>query len=182
MAGQESFDSLSREELIRITLEQQKLIEQPRAEIEQLKRRGSAGRFPKGSSSKSETSWRQPGHGPFLRREAPTVAPDQPVIPVVVRERCCPDCGGELGEEKQEIVSITDIPVQPEGGSAVVRGRSATLSAVWESGTGTAGGSSRGPARGDSAPLGAAGEGAGARSALPARGAGAEGAGGDRGG
>jgi hypothetical protein len=33
---------------------------------------------------------------------------------VAVRERCCPDCGGELGEEKQELVSITDIPVQPK--------------------------------------------------------------------
>ena len=114
MAGQESFDSLSREELIRIILEQQKLIEQLRVEIEQLKRRGSAAPFSKGSSkTDAKPPGRKPGHGPFLRREAPTVAPHQPVIPVVVRERCCPDCGGELGEEKQAIVSITDIPVQP---------------------------------------------------------------------
>jgi transposase len=114
VASQESFDSISREELIRIILEQQKLIEQLRAEIEQLKRRGSAAPFSKGSSKADpKPPGRKPGHGPFLRREAPTLAPDQPVIPVVVRERCCPDCGGELGEEKEEIVSITDIPVQP---------------------------------------------------------------------
>jgi transposase len=114
VAGQESLDSLSREELIRIILGQQKVIEQLRAEIEQLKRRGSAAPFSKGSSKAGpKPPGRKPGQGSFLRREAPTVAPDQPVIPVVVRERCCPDCGGELGEEKEEIVSITDIPVQP---------------------------------------------------------------------
>jgi transposase len=170
VAGQESLDSLSREELIRIILGQQKVIEQLRAEIEQLKRRGSAAPFSKGSSKANpRPPGRQPGHGPFLRREAPTVAPDQPVIPVVVRERCCPDCGGELGEEKQEIVSITDIPVQPRAEvrlyavevrrcrrcGRAVRGQQAEVAAD--------------PARGDSAPLGAAGEGAGARFALPAR-------------
>lgn len=115
MAGQESLDSLSREELIRIILEQQKLIEQLRVEIEQLKRRGSAAPFSKGSSKADpKPPGRKPGQGPFLRRDAPAVGPDQPVIPVVVRERCCPDCGGELGAEKQEIVSITDIPAQPK--------------------------------------------------------------------
>jgi hypothetical protein len=38
----ERLDSLSPDELIRIILDQQRLIEQLRAEIEQLKRRGSA--------------------------------------------------------------------------------------------------------------------------------------------
>ncbi len=26
---------------------------------------------------------------------------------------CCPDCGGALGEEAEEVVSITDLPVAP---------------------------------------------------------------------
>jgi transposase len=115
VAGQESLDSLSREELIQIILEQQKLIEQLRAEIEQLKRRVSAAPFSKGSSKANpKPPGRKPGQGPFLRRDAPAAAPDQPVIAVGVREGCCPDCGGELEEGKQEIVSITDIPAQPK--------------------------------------------------------------------
>ena len=114
MAGQESLDSLSREELIRIILEQQKLIEELRAEIEQLKRRGSAAPFSKGSAKADpKAPGRKPGQGPFQRREAPTVGPDHPIIPVVVREGCCPDCGGELGEGRQEIVTISDIAEQP---------------------------------------------------------------------
>src|SRR5260370_40053933 len=67
-----------------------------------------------------------------------------------------------------------------EAGGAVVRGPSATLSAVWESGTGTAPGRSRGTTGSDRAPLGAAGEGAGACAALPARGTCAAGASGYR--
>jgi transposase len=115
VAGQESLDSLGREELIRIILEQQKLIEQLRAEIEQLKRRGSAAPFSKGpSKANPKVPGRKPGQGPFLRRDAPTVAPDQFVIPVAVSARCCPDCGGQLGEEQPELVSVTDIPVQPK--------------------------------------------------------------------
>ena len=50
VAGQESLDSLSREELIRIILEQLKLIQELHVEIEQLKRRSSAAPFSKGSS------------------------------------------------------------------------------------------------------------------------------------
>lgn len=115
MAGQQPLDSLSREDLIRIILEQQKLIEQLRAEIEQLKRRGSASPFSKGrSKANPKPPGRKPGQGPFLRRDGPAVASDQFIIPVMVKERCCPDCGGELGEEKQEIVSMTDIPAQPK--------------------------------------------------------------------
>jgi transposase len=35
-------------------------------------------------------------------------------IDVPVAVQCCPDCGGALGARKQEIVSITDIPVRPQ--------------------------------------------------------------------
>lgn len=45
----ERLDSLSPDELIQIILDQQRLIEQLRAEIEQLKRRGSAAPFSKGT-------------------------------------------------------------------------------------------------------------------------------------
>ena len=45
----ERLDSLSPDELIQIILDQQRLIEQLRAEIEQLKRRGSAAPFSKGN-------------------------------------------------------------------------------------------------------------------------------------
>jgi transposase len=111
----ERLDSLSPDELIQIILDQQRLIEQLRAEIEQLKRRGSAAPFSKGTHKPNpKRSGRKPGQGSFHRRNEPKSAAEQPPVEVPVDADCCPECGGPLGECWEEIVSTTDIPPQPQ--------------------------------------------------------------------
>jgi transposase len=111
----ESLDSLSQDELIQIILDQQRLIEQLRAEIEQLKRRGSAAPFSKGTHKPNpKRAGRKPGQGPFSRRTEPKSAAEQEPVQVPVEADCCPDCGGPLGECWEEVVSTTDIPPQPQ--------------------------------------------------------------------
>lgn len=122
MADQDSLDSLRREELIRIIInqqaviqKQQRLIEQLRAEIEQLKRRSSAAPFSKGThQSNPKRPGRKAGQGPFQRREPPVGAANRPVIRVPVTATRCPECGGDLGEVEEETVSTTDIPEHPQ--------------------------------------------------------------------
>lgn len=104
-------ESLGREELIRVILDQHRLIEQFRAEIEQLKKRGSAAPFSKGKRKSSpKAPGRKPGQGYFRFRTAPEQAKEEKATAVPVAATCCPCCGGELGEARQEIVSTTDIP------------------------------------------------------------------------
>lgn len=111
----ERLDSLSVEELIQIILDQQRLIEQLRAELEQLKRRSSAAPFSKGTHKPNpKRAGRKPGQGPFSRRKEPKSAAEQPPVEVPVEADCCPDCGGPLGECWEEVVSTTDIPPQPQ--------------------------------------------------------------------
>ena len=111
----ERLDSLSPDELIQIILDQQQLIEQLRAEIEQLKRRGSAAPFSKGAHKPNpKRAGRKPGQGPFRRRTEPKSAAEQQPEEVPVDAACCPECGGPLGECWEEIVSTTDIPPQPQ--------------------------------------------------------------------
>lgn len=113
----EQLESLSREELIQIILDQHRMIEQLRAEIEQLKRRAGAAPFSKGTRKPdAKPPGRKPGQGFFRFRNAPEQSSEVKVVDVPVTERCCPDCGGALGRAKREIVSTTDIPaqVQPE--------------------------------------------------------------------
>lgn len=91
------------------------MIEQLRAEIEELKRRSSAAPFSKGKrKSNPQPPGRKPGQGSFRFRGAPEPAGE--AIPVAVATDDCPCCGGPLGEPRPEIVSITDIamPPQPE--------------------------------------------------------------------
>jgi transposase len=105
--------SVSREQLIQIILEQRRMIEQLRAEVEQLKRRGGAAPFSKGTRKPDpRPPGRKPGQGFFRFRGAPEAAAAEAAdVPVALG--CCPDCGGALGKAKREIVSITDIPAQP---------------------------------------------------------------------
>jgi len=111
----EPLESLSRDQLIQIILDQHRMIEQLRAEIEQLKRRGGAAPFSKGTRKPDpKPPGRKPGQGSFRFRNAPDQTPGDEVIPVPVVERCCPDCGGWLGELRREIVSTTDVPAQPQ--------------------------------------------------------------------
>jgi transposase len=110
----DALDSLSREELIQIILDQHRMIEQLRTEIEQLKRRGGAAPFSKGTNKPNpKAPGRKPGQGFFRFRNAPEGVPEAEPTVVPVAAQCCPDCGGELRGLQREIVSITDIPAQP---------------------------------------------------------------------
>jgi transposase len=111
----DALDSLSREELIQIILDQHRMIEQLRAEIEQLKRKSGAAPFSKGTrKANPKPPGRKPGQGYFRFRGAPDEAGGAEAIAVPVAAACCPDCGGELGGLKREMVSITDVPAQPQ--------------------------------------------------------------------
>lgn len=104
-------ESLTREELIRVILDQHHLIEQLRSDIEQLKKRGSAAPFSKGTrKSDPKTPGRKPGQGYFRFRAAPEQAEKEAATDVPVSAVCCPCCGGALGGAHREIVSTTDIP------------------------------------------------------------------------
>jgi transposase len=110
----DALDSVSREQLVQVILDQHRMIEQLRAEIEQLKRRGGAAPFSKGTSKPNpKPPGRKPGQGFFRFRNAPEEPLAAEAIPVPVTASCCPECGGALGKVKREIVSITDIPAQP---------------------------------------------------------------------
>jgi transposase len=105
-------ETLDREALIGIILDQKRMIEELRAEIEQLKRRGSAAPFSKGThKSNPKPPGRKPGQGFFRFRSEPELATGGEAIPVPV-EGYCPDCGGALGEAIAEMVSTTDVPVE----------------------------------------------------------------------
>jgi len=104
-------ESLGREELIQIVLDQHRLIGQLRADVEQLKRRGSAAPFSRGTrKSNPKAPGRKPGEGYFRFRKEPEQAKKEGATTVPVCATGCPCCGGELGEARQEIVSTTDIP------------------------------------------------------------------------
>ena len=106
-------ESLGRDELVRIVVDQHRLIEQLRIEIEQLKRRSGAAPFSKGDrKADPKPPGRKPGQGYFRFRGAPEVMSQEEAFPVSVTEACCPDCGGALGEGRHEIVSTTDIPAE----------------------------------------------------------------------
>lgn len=112
----QQLDSLTRDQLIQIIVDQHRMIEQLRAEIEQLKRKVGAAPFSKGERKQDpKPPGRKPGQGFFRFRDAPDQNSEAPgPLQVPVRMGCCPDCGGALGDSCQEIVSITDIPAQPE--------------------------------------------------------------------
>jgi transposase len=104
-------ESLGREELLQIILDQHRLIEQLRTEIEQLKKRGSAAPFSRGSrKSNPKAPGRKPGQGYFRYRTEPEQAKREEATAVPVTVAACPCCGGALGEAREEIVSTTDIP------------------------------------------------------------------------
>jgi transposase len=111
----EQLETLNRDQLIQIILDQYRMIERLQAEIEQLKRGSGAAPFSKGThKTDPKPPGRKPGQGFFRFRNAPEETPQTEAMPVPVAGRCCPDCGGRLGEAKQEIVTTTDIPVQPQ--------------------------------------------------------------------
>lgn len=111
----ERLESLSRDELIQIILDLHRMVEQQRAEIEQLKRRGSAAPFSKGTRKPDpKPPGRKPGQGFFRFRSVPERLADREAEDVPVAVACCPECGGAFGEARQEMVSTTDVPAQPQ--------------------------------------------------------------------
>jgi len=108
-------ESLSRDELIQIILDLHRMVEQQRAEIEQLKRRSSAAPFSKGTRKPDpKPPGRKPGQGFFRFRSVPEQQADREAEDVPVAVTCCPECGGAFGEARQEMVSTTDIPARPQ--------------------------------------------------------------------
>src|SRR4030088_1912654 len=91
------------------------MIEELRAEIEQLKRRSGAAPFSKDTrKTNPKPPGRKPGQGFFRFRNAPEQPADVEAVSVPVAFHNCPDCCGALGEAKREIVSTTDIPAEPQ--------------------------------------------------------------------
>jgi transposase len=106
-------ESLSREELIDVIVDQHRLIERLQADVDQLKKRSSAAPFSKGARKPSpKPPGRKPGQGYFRFRKEPEQAKKQEATVVPVAAGGCPCCGGALDEARQEIVSTTDIPAE----------------------------------------------------------------------
>jgi transposase len=107
-------NNLSREELLKRNQEQQRIIDRLKAEIERLKEKLSAAPFAKGTHKKNpKRPGRKPGQGPFARRPAPPQGAPAESVRVPVEEPCCPYCGGPLDPPEEELVSNTDLAVQP---------------------------------------------------------------------
>jgi transposase len=107
-------ETVSRAELIEIIVELRRQVEELRRENEDLRRRqgGSAAPFSRGTrKANPKSAGRQPGEGPFLRREEPAGAIGETIaVPV---EACCPYCSGALEPDGTEVASLTDIEEIP---------------------------------------------------------------------
>ncbi len=115
MSPEAPLTDLSREELIALILEQQRVIEQLREEIERLKRAGhrSAAPFSRGKGkNNSKPPGRKPGQGYFRFRTAPEQAPQEVVTAEIPSQ--CPDCGGELDRVGEEWATTTDVEINPQ--------------------------------------------------------------------
>lgn len=89
-----------------------------RAEIELLKRNPSrsAAPFSKNQRKKNpQRPGRKAGQGRFSHRQAPAQEQyTEPVEEVPVTETVCPDCGGELLDAGEEMVTNTELPPVPK--------------------------------------------------------------------
>jgi hypothetical protein len=107
----ERLETLERDQLIQVILDQHRMIEELKAEVDRLKGRHSAAPFSKGKGKANpQPPGRKPGQGFFRFRSAPESA--GPVVEVAAPCNC-PDCGGEMGEARSEVVSLTDVGSQP---------------------------------------------------------------------
>ena len=109
---------LSYEQLLELV--QQMIAENARlrAEIEELKRKNArtAAPFSKNKRKNNpQRPGRKAGQGPFSNRVAPAAEQySGPIESVPVAETTCPDCGGDLAGEDQEVVTNTEIPTAPK--------------------------------------------------------------------
>ena len=111
----------SREELIEIIVTQQGMIEalqrqiaELREEIDQWRRgdRRQVAPFSKGKRAENpKPPGRKPGQGPFTRRAAPLEEVTETIL--VPALDCCPQCGGDLEQEREEVATTTDLPLCP---------------------------------------------------------------------
>lgn len=89
-----------------------------RLEVEELKRKNArtAAPFSKNKREKNpKRPGRKAGQGKFSNRTAPVEEGYRgPMQDVPVTAPTCPDCGGELAGEEQEIVTNTEIPPAPK--------------------------------------------------------------------
>ena len=131
MKSSDDMASLSREDLVGLVAEQQRLIdglqsqvtaltatiEALRAEISGLKRstKRQAAPFSKGTRvSKPKRPGRKPGSGTFSFRQTPEPEEfTEPPVDVPVILEACPECGGRLEEERVDFAYVTDIPEIP---------------------------------------------------------------------
>jgi transposase len=107
--------SLSLAELIDLIQAQQQQIAELLRENEQLKRQGKrqAAPFSKGKPvTNPKRPGRKPGQGRFLYRSAPPDPPTETIL--ATTPRCCPDCGGELDQEREETATTTNLPIPPK--------------------------------------------------------------------
>jgi len=108
-------DSKDRAELIALILEQRRMIEQLRKQVDELRRGGrrQAAPFSKGRRvDNPKRPGRKPGKGLFSRRSAPFQPPSEIVLAAV--PSCCPDCGGGLEHQGEEIATTTELPRNPQ--------------------------------------------------------------------
>lgn len=115
MSPEAPLTDLSREELMAVIREQQRVMEQLREELDLLRRSGhrSAAPFSKGQGkSNPKPPGRKPGQGYFRFRAAPEQAA-QEVITAEVPGKC-PDCGGKLDRVGEEWATTTDVVVNPQ--------------------------------------------------------------------
>jgi transposase len=109
---------LSYEQLLELVLQLQAENARLRADIELLKQRPPQSGAPFSKNKRKEKPnrpGRKPGQGSFKRRAAP--APESYSAPpeeVPVAETACPGCGGELGAETAELVTVTELPEIPQ--------------------------------------------------------------------
>jgi hypothetical protein len=89
-----------------------------RAEIEELKRKNArqAAPFSKNKRKKNpKRPGRKPGQGNFRNRPAPSEEKySGPVEDLPDEETTCPECGGDLTGDDQEIVTNTELPPMPK--------------------------------------------------------------------
>jgi len=109
---------LSYEQLLEVVRQLLADNERLRAEIEQLKRKNarSAAPFSKNKGKKDpKPAGRKPGQGEFRNRPAPSEEDySGPPVDVPVSETLCPECGGDLIDDGEEIVTNTEIPPAPK--------------------------------------------------------------------
>lgn len=109
---------LSREQLLELLRQLIADNARLRAEIEELKRKNarSAAPFSKNKRKKNpKRPGRKAGQGVFSNRTTPSEEQyTEPIQDVPVAETACPDCGGELIEADDEIVTNTELPPAPK--------------------------------------------------------------------